>query len=138
MAIEMNDFAIERMRDTVLRAQLNGGTITIYSGTIPSDVSTFVPATHAGNLLLEYTGVSVADNSALQYLYLSSLPTATASATGTASWFAIRSASNADRAVLGDVTDEAGNGALRLLSTSITSGNSVQIQNFSIKIASAI
>ena len=99
------------------------GTIQIRSGTRPATADT----TATGTLLATVTLANPAFGSASSGVATLSDPSAvTAVATGTATWF--RGLSGGAAAVFdGDVTATGGGGDLTLASTSITSGQSVDI-----------
>lgn len=130
-----------------IRNMLNVRTdaILVYSGTMPTTANGFTQAAHASNLLATYrtTPVSYTIASAdYSKLFLSKIPSAaTASHTGTATWFACTklttdSQTAADSHVfIGEVSDLAGAGMLVFADAAFTQGQSKGIYSFAFNIS---
>jgi len=119
---------------SILATRLGEGTrtITVYSGTIPTNAESFDPATYLSQLLVTFSG-SFTFQRINQGVKFNAVPGAqNATGSGTAEWFAWRSTSNTNYTLLGDV-GEIGSGAVLILNTTnITSGNSVNCVDFGI------
>lgn len=128
MAIQMSTTLRNARLDAITTAVGNGSLIRIYSGTAPANVA----AALSGNTLLaELTaGTPFASAASSGVLTANSITQdSSADATGTATFF--RHATSGGTAVLqGTVTATGGGGDLTLSTTSIVSGQPVQITSY--------
>ena len=114
-------------------------TIYIYSGTMQSTTAAFTLANYTSSLLLTFgpLGASWAQRDAssanLTKMYMKNYPsTATATGSGTASWFCLYN--NSTLFMLGDVSDTTGVAILKLLTSSIVSGTAYDIYSFAFEL----
>jgi len=144
MAFESNFLFPDTLRYHLVNRRLGpsqaDGVLRIYAGSKPGNMDTFDPSLHTSNELATFTSVILLDDTGNKWLYMDPLPSTTISQSGTASWYALHTSSGSGTgesfAIIGDVSNELGDGTLKLLSTSLTSGNTVQLQSFYIKIFS--
>lgn len=126
MAERLNDAARNRQADSI-GDDFNNATLKIYTGTQPA-----AGAAATGTLLVTITLPADAMAAAATGVAAKSGTwSGTAVATGTAGWFRIESSAGA-RWYDGAVTATAGGGEIELISTSITSGQTVTISSFSV------
>lgn len=126
MAERLNDAARNRQADSI-GDDFNNATLKIYTGTQPA-----AGAAATGTLLVTITLPADAMAAAASGVAAKSGTwSGTAVATGTAGWFRIESSAGA-RWYDGAVTVTAGGGEIELISTSITSGQTVTISSFSV------
>lgn len=116
-------------------------TLRIYKSTMPtaSAISSgFTAANYTSDLLLSYSMATssfgrTSDN--YQRVFLAVIPAAVAaSQSGTATWFSLAMNSNTGYAIVGDVSDVAGNAALKMMTTNIVSGTSYDIYSFAFQV----
>ena len=133
----IGNIQFHQIKNGAINYILNLGAVTlkVYSGTAPSSANSFTDAANASNLLLTYTIAAnsfqvAAGNTAQNYLF--NFPaSATASGTGTATWFVLE-ASNTGFAgnypyIIDSVSDINGNAVLKLSTTSIVSGTAYDV-----------
>lgn len=110
--------------------------IIFYSGTMPADVDTWTEAGYVGSQLgsmsdftYQRTYVEAAIGSAVAWLIMvnfNQIPAVfNATATGTAAWYACVSTSDTSQFYLGEVSDELGDGTLKVDDVAFVSGNPV-------------
>lgn len=114
--------------DTVTTRAGNGALLRIYSGTRPANADT----APAGTLLAELTCGTPFAPAASSGAFAANAITqdSSANATGTATWFRLVNSAGTTTVMDGDVTASGGGGDLELVTTSITSGQPVQVTAF--------
>lgn len=127
MSLVMNSTVRDQMRGALLNGMAGG--LYIYKGTLPGELQNFDPSNYTADLLVQFSVYTLSNNTSLNLIEMTSHTPVNASATGTATWWA---ASNGVNGVYGDVTDEFGDGTLRLDDVNIISGNLITIQNLNI------
>lgn len=136
MTVELNRITLWAVVRTI-QEQMSSTTannyLRIYQGTPPTDADDYTVAGSSSDLLAtfnDFTLTQSANNYAMLTFNQAPNPsTVNASATGTAAWFAVNVSDDTTKTIIGDVTDETGNGSVRLDSVSLTSGNPVSIVN---------
>ena len=114
--------------------------VSIMKGTMPGELDTFDPSLYTSDLLAQFD--DAAGNFTLQDNVVNDMivransgpinqPNATA--TGTATWWVMHHVSVAGPALMGDVTDEVGDGTVKLDTVSLISGNPVIMQDFAVR-----
>ena len=114
--------------DTITTFAGNGALLRIYDGTRPATGGT------ATTLLAELTcGSPLAAGASSGVLTFDSVTQdASANATGTATWFRIVKSDGTTHVLDGTVTATGGGGDLEMVSTSITTGQPVQLTSYTI------
>jgi len=114
-------------------------TLNIYQGTIPTDVNAWTAASTSADLLASFTSFymagiptipSVEDGGFVRLQVTPSTNPVNASASGTATWFALYTTNNWNGWVLGDVSLTTGTAMVRLDSLTLTVGNPVTLTYF--------
>lgn len=128
MTIGMSTTLRNARADAITTAAGNGALLRIYNGSQPSTGGATT------TLLAELTcGTPFAAGASSGVLTLGSITQdAAANATGTASWFRIVKSDGTTHVMDGTVTATGGGGDLQLITTSITSGQPVQVTSFTI------
>ena len=113
---------------------------SIMKGTMPAELDTFDPALYASDVLAQFTNASGEINLTfsgnwviIQGAIL--VPNAIATATGTATWWVRHHVSATGIAIMGDVTEETGDGSLKIDTLSVVSGQPVVFEGFGIEFA---
>jgi hypothetical protein len=106
--------------------------LRIYSGTRPTTGAAIGGATLLADLACGSTFAPPASGGVLT---LNPITSATAAATGTATWFRITQSNGTTFVADGQVTGTGGSGDLRLSTTSIVQGGTVSVSSFSITAA---
>lgn len=130
MTIKLSTSARNSRLDALIAAIGASAQIRIFSGSRPANVA----AAETGTLLAELTGNATAFAPAASGGVSSAnaiTQDASANATGTAAWARIRT-SGGTAVVDIDVTNTGGGGELELVTTSITTGQPVQISSFTL------
>lgn len=130
MTIKLSTSARNSRLDALIAAIGASAQIRIFSGSRPANVA----AAETGTLLAELTGNATAFAPAASGGASSAnaiTQDASANATGTAAWARIRT-SGGTAVVDIDVTNTGGGGELELVTTSITTGQPVQISSFTL------
>jgi len=104
--------------------------VQLYKGIAPTPPVSFLLANHTVDQLATFTSGSLIEaNTRIAFNVFP--PNATASATGTAAWFAMYNAVAPTRAIIGDVSAPNGTSALWIDDINIILGNPVAIVDFS-------
>ena len=130
MTIKLSTSARNSRLDALIAAIGASAQIRIFSGSRPANVA----AAETGTLLAQLTGNATAFAPAASGGASSANPItqdSSADATGTASWARIRT-SGGTAVVDIDVTNTGGGGELELVTTSIATGQPVQISSFTL------
>lgn len=116
--------------DTVTTRAGNGALLRLYSGTRPANADT----APAGTLLAELTcGTPFAPAASSGVLTANSITQdSSANATGTATWFRLVNSAGSTTVMDGDVTATGGGGDLELVTTSVVTGQPVQVTAFNL------
>lgn len=137
MTILMSNEMVQDRRTRWVLQATTANDLIIYQGTLPSGDS-FDLADHTSDILVTFSG------SVIEPLYgtidddgndrgtariSSTGQTATASATGTASWFSFVHPSN-QRGIIGTVTLSGGDGAVKISTLSIVASNTITLIDF--------
>jgi hypothetical protein len=130
MALSFSTTLRNALLDAVTAQIGNAGRLRIYSGTRPANVAT--APTGGNTLLAELTFGSPPAPAASggSNTYNAITQDSSADATGVATWFRILRVDGTTAVIDGDVSDGAGNGDLKLNTTSIVIGGPVQITSF--------
>lgn len=129
MAIQLPDAFRQTRANTITTRAGNAALLRIYSGTIPADAD----ASITGTLLAELTcGSPFAPAASSEGVLTANSVTqdSSANATGTASHFRLYASDGTTVVMQGTVTASGGGGDLQLVTTSITSGQPVQITSY--------
>lgn len=125
MAIKLPVLLRNTRADTFTTRIGASGLLRIYSGTQPTDADT---AIGAQVLLAQLTcGATFAAAAATGVLTANAITSANAAATGVATWFRLVNAGATVNVTDGTVTATGSGGDLQLVTTSITSGQPVQV-----------
>lgn len=119
--------------DAITTAVGNAGTLTIYSGTQPATGGTATTVLATFTLGSPFAPASTGTLGGTVSISPTLPSAATASASGTASWYRV-STSGAAQVIDGTVTATGGGGDLQLTTTTITSGLSIQITSWTIAV----
>lgn len=135
MTLQVNNaFTSELVTDIINAIQSSGLHLDIFSGTIPDvDVNyTFTATNYSAQKLVGYTNTQFSLQNVSGVLRFNIMPPQiNATASGTATWFALY---NGTSAVIGTITDQTdGTGVLLLQSTNIVSGSPVNVLELGVR-----
>ena len=117
-------------------------TLRVYKGTIPTSAAAYTVAGRSTDLLITYTiatGAYVVNATNKAQTYMATFPAAVAAtASGTATWFAIDATANGlsetTLFLIDGVTDTTGTVTLKLLTTTIVSGTSYDLASLAFEL----
>ena len=121
--------ALRNIRADTFTTRAGGSALLrIYSGSQPADADTAASGTLLAELTCNATFAPAASSGVLTLNAITQ--DSSANATGTAGWFRIVKSDGTTPVLDGSVTATGGGGQLELVSTSITSGQPVQVTSF--------